>query len=77
MPQSRYFVVQRSNDWVIKFHDEEFGPYQSKNEAMLFAVDAAQRLGQGGEHSEVCLKGENGRFRPEWTFGRDRYPPTL
>ena len=50
MPQSRYFIVQQKDDWMIKFHDEEFGPYQSKNEAMLFAVDAAQKLGQKGEN---------------------------
>ena len=52
MPQSRYFIVQQNDDWVIKFQDEEFGPYQSKSEAMLFAVDAAQKLGKKGENSE-------------------------
>ncbi|MBZ0147705.1 MAG: DUF2188 domain-containing protein [Pseudorhodoplanes sp.] len=77
MPQSRYFIVQQNDDWMIKFHDEEFGPYQSKSEAMLFAVDAAQKLGRNGENSEVCVMGENGHFRPEWTYGRDHYPPTL
>ena len=71
MPQSRYFIVQQNDDWMIKFHDEEFGPYQSKSEAMLFAVDAAQKLVRN------CVMGENGHFRPEWTYGRDHYPPTL
>jgi hypothetical protein len=44
---------------------------------MLFAVDAAQKLGEAGQEAEVCLMGENGHFRPEWTFGKDRYPPPL
>ena len=42
---------------------------------MLFAVDAAQKLGEQGENAEVCVMGENGHFRPEWAFGRDSYPP--
>ena len=76
MPQSRYFVVRNSDDaWVIKFEDEEYGPYQSQSEAMLFAIDAAQKLGQRGDNAEVCLMGINGHFRPEWAYGRDVYPP--
>ena len=75
MPQSRYFVVQSPDGWMIKFADEEYGPYQSQSEAMLFAIDAAQKLGQRGDTAEVCLMGVNGHFRPEWTYGRDAYPP--
>ena len=77
MPQSRYFILQHDDNWVIEFHGEEFGPYQSKREALLFAVDAAQKLGEQGQNSEVCLMGEDGHFRPEWMYGRDHYPPTL
>ncbi len=43
----------------------------------MFAVDAAQQLGEKGETAEVCLMGENGHFRREWTFGQDAYPPRL
>jgi hypothetical protein len=77
MPNARYFIVQSKDAWVIKYDDEEFGPYNTQKEAMLFAVDAAQKLGEHGENAEVCLMGENGHFRPEWTFGRDAYPPRL
>jgi len=77
MPHSRYFIVQHDDEWLIKLHDEEFGPYHSRNEAMLFAVDAAHKLGSKGEVAEVCLMGENGHFRPEWVYGRDAYPPHL
>lgn len=78
MPHSRYFIVQTAEGWVIRFGDADFGPYQTRREAMLFAVDAAQRLGEErGENAEVCLLGENGHFHPEWSFGRDRYPPRL
>ena len=77
MPQARYFVVRTEDAWVIRYADEEFGPYQSQAEAMLFAIDAAQKLGEHGENSEVCLMGENGHFRPEWAYGRDAYPPRI
>jgi len=77
MPQARYFVVQQDDNWLIKFKDEEFGPYNSQAEAMLFAVDAAHKLGEQGEDAQVCLMGENGHSRPEWTYGQDPYPPNL
>jgi hypothetical protein len=44
---------------------------------MLFAIDAAQKLGEHGENAEVCLMGENGHFRPEWIYGKDAYPPRI
>ena len=78
MPQSRYFVVRSEDEkWMIKFEDEEYGPYQSQSEAMLFAIDAAQKLGERGDSAEVCLMGVNGHFRPEWAYGRDTYPPRI
>jgi len=63
--------------WLIKFGGQEFGPYKSQSEAMLFAIDAAQKLGERGKWPQVCLMGENGAYRPEWTYGRDSYPPSL
>ena len=75
MPYARYFVVRQQDVWLIKFDDEEYGPYRSQGEAMLFAIDAAQKLGLQGESAEVALMGENGHFRSEWIFGRDPYPP--
>jgi hypothetical protein len=52
---------------MIKFADEEFGPYKSKAEAMLFAVEAARKLAERGADTEVCLMGENGFFHSEWS----------
>src|SRR3954470_5062639 len=67
MSPTRYFLVQHDDDWMIKFADEDFGPYKSKSEAMLFAVDAARKLGERGNATEVCLMGENGFFHAEWS----------
>ena len=70
MAQARYFILKNDDAWLIRFGDEEFGPYHSQAEAMLFAVDAARKLGQKGEDAEVCVMGENGHFRPEWVYGQ-------
>jgi hypothetical protein len=67
MSPTRYFLVQQDDAWMIKFADEEFGPYKSKSEAMLFAVDAARKLAERGAETEVCLMGENGFFHAEWS----------
>ena len=74
MPHTRYIVVQHKDEWLIKFGDEEYGPYRSQAEAMLFAIDAAQKLGEQGENTEVGSMGEHGR-RAEWSYGKDPYPP--
>jgi hypothetical protein len=76
LAHARYFVVQHDGNWLIKFDDEEYGPYSTQSEAMLFAIDAAQKLGdQGDRQAEVCVMGENGHFRPEWTYGQGPYLP--
>jgi hypothetical protein len=72
MPQSRYFVVRNADDtWMIQFQGEAFGPYKTQSEAMLFAIDAARKLGKRGDTAEVCLMGIDGHFRSEWAYGRE------
>jgi hypothetical protein len=34
---------------LIKFDSEEYLPYETEREAMLFAIDAAHTLGESGE----------------------------
>ncbi len=72
MSPKRYFIVQHDDDWIIRFDDDEFGPYRSQSEAMLFAVDAARKLTERGKPAEVCLMGENGSFRAEWKGDQER-----
>ena len=73
----RYLVMCRQNLWFIAFEREEFGPYQSKREATLFAVDAAHRLGEQGEGTQVLEVDETGKETPVWTYGLNSYPPAL
>ena len=66
MQNARYIVLRDRNAWLIKYNDEEFGPYLTQAEATLFAVEAARKLSDRGECAEVYLMGENGKFRREW-----------
>lgn len=74
MPHSRYFIVRDQEAWVIKYNDEEYGPYKTQSEAMLFAIDAAQKLGRYGDNAEVCLMGVDGHFSQEWVYGQNADP---
>jgi hypothetical protein len=73
--RTRYLVMRQDDAWFITFNGEEFGPYRSEREAMLFAIDAAHRLGETGEETQVFRVHENGEPSPVWNYGRDAYPP--
>ena len=76
-PCTRYLVVRQEDVWFIKFDGEEYGPYNSEREAMLFAVDAAQKLGEQGKDTQVLQMGETAHPTSLWTYGTDAYPPGL
>jgi hypothetical protein len=44
---------------------------------MLFAIDAAQKLGEQDERTEVLLIGDAGEAKPAWVYGQPPYPPAL
>jgi hypothetical protein len=75
--RTRYVVVRQEDVWFIHFAGEEFGPYKTEREAMLFAIDAAHQLSEQGEETQVLVVDENGEARPAWTYRQDPYPPRL
>jgi hypothetical protein len=76
-PLKCYYVVRQQDIWFIHFDGEEYGPYTSEREALLFAIDAANKLGEQGSATQVLVMDENGDRQPCWTFGHDPYPPRL
>ena len=72
-PHTRYLVVRHEDVWLIKFDGEEYGPYKTEREAMLFAIDAAQKLGEQGEETQVLLMADNGKALAVWTHGQHPY----
>jgi len=75
--RTRYVVMRRQDVWFIHYSGDNYGPYISQREAMLFAVDAAQKLGALGEDTEVLRVDEHGEPQPAWSYGLDPYPPRL
>jgi hypothetical protein len=68
MPIARYFVERltaHSDVWMVRFADEEHGPYKSQSEAVHFAIDAAEKLNKHGEKAQVVVIG------PTWTCDQD------
>ena len=69
MTPARYFVVQHGGEWKISFRSEMFGPYRSRDEALLFAIDAARGLGARESAAQVLVEEEKDRFLTRWTCG--------
>jgi hypothetical protein len=73
--RKRYLMVRREDVWFIIFGGEEFGPYKTEREAKLFAIEAAHKLGEKGEETEVLVSDEAGEISPVWIYGQHPYPP--
>jgi hypothetical protein len=76
-PFREYLVTQERDTWFIEFDGEQFGPYNTEREALLFAIDAAHNLGDKGELTRVLSRDEAGEVTPVWTCGHDPYPSGL
>jgi hypothetical protein len=76
VPRARYEVTFGSDGWLIRYDGEEYGPYLSERQALLFAIEAAHKLGLRGENAEVLATDATGQSRTAWALG-DRFPPDL
>ena len=72
---ARYFILQGDGCWMIKFRGETFGPYRSRGEAMLFAIDAAQQLGERERDSSVLVEDVKDHFVTKWSYGEPPHVP--
>jgi hypothetical protein len=73
MSDARYYVVGDHDVWMIKFQDGEYGLCASREEAVVFAIHAAQKLGMRGECAHVCVVDDDGRLRSKWTYDRNHH----
>ena len=71
MSDARYYVVGDHDVWMIKAKDGKYGPCMRRDEAVVCAIDAAQKLGTRGECAHVCVVDDDGRFRSKWTCDRN------
>jgi hypothetical protein len=70
-PYVRYLIVRQGNIWFIKFDGEEYGPYKTEREAVMFAIDAANKLGEQGEKTQVLQIDESDEAKILWSYGQD------
>jgi hypothetical protein len=74
MSDARYYLVGENDVWMVQLRDCRHSDGASRNEAVAFAIDAAQKLGMQGESAHVCEIDDHGRFRYKWTYNRDHRP---
>ena len=75
MSRAQYFVVLHENQWKVKHDGKHYGPYRTQRDAIRAAIDAAHATDKRGIGSQVLVQGRDHRFRAEWTYGNDPYPP--
>lgn len=75
MARVQYFVVLHNNEWKISHDGKHYGPYSTQALANRAAIDAAKKAGDSGHDAQVLVQGMDNKFRTEWTYGHDPYPP--
>jgi hypothetical protein len=65
---AQYFIVQNGGEWKIKFRNQLFGPYRSREEALLFAIEAARDIGARESAAQVLVEEAQDRFLTKWTY---------
>jgi hypothetical protein len=76
MARDKYYVVLHDGEWKIKYGGKHYGPYRTQNDAINAARDAALKVYDKGGTSQVLIQGKDNKFRTEWTYGDDPYPPS-
>ncbi|KQW47221.1 MULTISPECIES: DUF2188 domain-containing protein [unclassified Ensifer] len=75
MARAQYVVVLHGGQWKISFNGKHYGPYDTQKAAIKEAVDTAHKAGKDGHDAQVLVHGQDNKFRTEWTYGNDPYPP--
>jgi hypothetical protein len=71
MPYAGYYVVGDHDLWMIRPKDGERGVGVIREEAVVFAIDAAQKLGARGELAHVCVVDDHGCLLSRWSYDRN------
>lgn len=75
MARAQYFVVLHEGTWKITYEGKHYGPYNSQKSAIDAATAAGRKAVALGRDAQVLVQGADNRFRTEWTYGNDPYPP--
>lgn len=75
MDRLKYFVVRQEEVWKIAHAGHHSGPFASQRAAIDAAIRSASDSTARGQSAQVIVQGEDNRFRTEWTYGHDPFPP--
>lgn len=77
MARTQYVVGPNgAGAWKITYGGKTAGPYTTQRDAIKASVEAAHKAGADNpDGAQVLVQGTDGRFRTEWTYGSDPYPP--
>jgi hypothetical protein len=72
MSRQIFSVVIVQGEWTISHGGKYHGSFPTQKVACRAAIDMAHNT--AGD-SLVMLHGVDGKFKTEWTYGHDPYPP--
>ena len=73
MAVEQYFILQDNNEWKISFNGKHYGPYDTQQDAIEAAIDAAYAMGDIGIEAEVVVQDVHQKLTTTWSSGIDFY----
>lgn len=68
------YVVSNGNRWAVRCEHCNAHTTDTQAEAIKIAKQHVSSLPKG-TLSQIMVQGDDGRFRTEWTYGSDPFPP--
>jgi hypothetical protein len=69
-----YFVVPEAGKWKLRLEGVDYSPYETLEDAIEAAVEAAHAAGKSGFAATVLVQNGSGKWVAVWTYGLDPYP---
>ncbi len=73
MSLARYFVFERSGDWIITLDGMPIGRHQSRPAALHSAIVMADLMGSMQHDADVMVE-DGGSLALAWSYGADAMP---
>ena len=68
------YVLSHGTQWKVQCDHCNSEVTNTQNEAIKLAKQHVAGL-PAGTLSQILIQGDGGRFRTEWTYGNDPFPP--
>lgn len=68
------YVLSHGNQWKVKCDHCSFETTNTQAEAIGMAKRHVAGL-PAGALSQILIQGDSGKYRAEWTYGSDPFPP--